>query len=59
LGISLVFGRVTADEPLVLVSQTAENGVIFSDGLEQDFLEFNAGTRATVTLAERKGLVMV
>ena len=35
---SLVFGRVTPETPLTLESQMAEHGVIFSDGLEKDFL---------------------
>jgi NAD kinase len=58
-GATLVFGRVTRDEPLVVVSQTPEAGVIFSDGVEKDFLEFNSGARATITLAEKKGLLAV
>jgi hypothetical protein len=37
----------------------AENGVIFSDGMEGDFLEFNAGTKATIGIAERQGLLVV
>jgi len=36
----------------------AENGVIFSDGIENDFLEFNSGTRAIIGIAERKGLLI-
>ena len=32
----------------------AENGVIFSDGIEKDFLEFNSGTQAVIGIAERK-----
>jgi hypothetical protein len=36
-GASLVFGRVTKETPLILESQMAENGVIFSDGIENDF----------------------
>ena len=52
---SLVVGRVTRDQPLVVVSQMAEAGVIFSDGIESDFLEFNAGTRAVIAPAEKKG----
>ncbi|HEV7905965.1 MAG TPA: hypothetical protein VGO96_19145 [Pyrinomonadaceae bacterium] len=56
---TLVFGRVTRDEPLVVVSQTPEAGVIFSDGVEKDFLEFNSGARATITLAEKKGRLAV
>lgn len=56
---NLVFGEVTADQPLVLVSHTPENGVIFSDGIEADYLEFNAGARVTLSIAPRVGhLVM-
>lgn len=54
-GATIVFGRVTDESPLVLESQMAENGVIFSDGIEQDFLEFNAGTKAVIGIAEKKG----
>lgn len=57
-GASLVFGRVTSDTPLLLQSQMAENGVIFSDGIEKDFLEFNSGTQATIGIAERKGVLV-
>ena len=58
-GTSLIFGRVTKKQPLVLESQMGENGVIFSDGIEHDFLEFNSGTKATISLAERKGYLVV
>ena len=56
---TIVFGRVTAREPLILVSQMPEHGVIFSDGLEQDFLEFRSGTRAIITIAEKRGCLGV
>ena len=52
---TLVFGAVTAREPLRLLSQMAENGVIFSDGIEADFLEFNSGAEARIMVADRKG----
>ncbi|MDI1248750.1 MAG: sugar kinase [Lacunisphaera sp.] len=55
---TLVFGRVTADHPLKIESHMPERGVIFSDGIEADFLEFNAGAHATIGLAERKGLLV-
>ena len=54
-GTSLVFGRVSPETPLILESRMAENGVIFSDGIEKDFLEFNSSTRAIIGIAERKG----
>ena len=57
-GVSLVFGRVNAESPLILESRMAENGVIFSDGIEKDFLEFNSGTLAVIGIAERKGLLV-
>lgn len=58
-GTSLVFGKVTARQPLVIESLMGENGVIFSDGIEQDFIEFNSGTKATISIAERKGRLVI
>lgn len=58
-GASLVFGKVTRKEPLKLISQMSENGVIFSDGIEADYLEFNSGTQAVVSVAEKKGYLVV
>jgi len=58
-GTSLVFGQVTPACPLRLTSRMPENGVIFSDGIESDFLEFNAGMEASIELAERRGLLVV
>jgi NAD kinase len=55
----MTFGKVTTKRPLVLTSQMPENGVIFSDGMETDFLQFNSGTQATVTLAEKKGYLVM
>lgn len=54
---TLVHGRIDRS-PLLVTSQMAENGVVFSDGVEQDFLDFNAGTLVTVTVAERKGMLV-
>jgi NAD kinase len=51
----IVFGKISAGSPLILVSQMPENGIIFSDGMESDFLEFNSGTQATITIADKKG----
>jgi hypothetical protein len=51
----LVYGEIGGGSPLRLVSQMAGYGVIFSDGIEADFLEFNAGMTATIGVAEREG----
>lgn len=53
-GSSIVCGAVTSATPLVLESQMPEGGVIFSDGVESDFLAFNAGSTATIGIAPRK-----
>ena len=57
-GASLVAGHIEANAPMTIVSEMAENGVVFSDGIEADFLEFNAGTRATIGIAERQGVLV-
>jgi len=56
---TLVFGKITSNRPLKLISQTPEVGVIFSDGIESDFVAFNSGTQATITVAEKKGHLVV
>lgn len=58
-GTKIVFGRVTKANPLIILSQMPENGVIFSDGMESDFLQFNSGIEATITLAEKRGRLVV
>lgn len=54
-----IFGQIYQDQPLRIVSQMPENGVIFSDGVENDFLEFNSGVTATIGLAEKRGHLVV
>jgi hypothetical protein len=49
-----VFGRIEGGDTLEVVSQMPQNGVIFSDGVEADYLEFNSGTIANVGLSEKK-----
>jgi NAD kinase len=51
----LVFGQADKRSPLLVRSLMAENGVIFSDGVESDFLEFTSGVTATISVADRVG----
>ena len=55
---SLVSGQIPAAMALTIESEMAEHGVIFSDGIESDFLAFNAGTKAVISTAERQGLLV-
>lgn len=56
---NLVYGVVNASKPLTLSSLMPENGVIFSDGIEADYLDFNSGAQAVITLAEKQGRLVV
>jgi hypothetical protein len=47
-------GIVTNQAKLVVESLMPSNGVIFSDGIESDFLKFNSGNIATIGLAKEK-----
>ncbi|MGH6617156.1 hypothetical protein [Sphingomonas sp.] len=46
-GTAMRFGKLAA-EPLGVVSRMNEGGVIFADGIEQDFLAFDWGRRVTL-----------
>jgi NAD kinase len=52
---SLVFGRVDKQAPLIVRSLMPDNGVIFSDGIETDFLAFTSGSTARIGTADRAG----
>ena len=56
---TLVYGTITPEKPLILNSHMAENGVIFSDGVEADFVAFNSGTKATIRVANKKTSLIV
>jgi NAD kinase len=56
---SMVFGCIKQGESFSIVSQMPDAGVIFSDGIESDFLSFNSGAIAQISLAERKAHLVV
>jgi hypothetical protein len=51
----LVFGAIPKKSELTLRSLMPEGGVLFSDGIEADYLDFNSGTVASISVAERVG----
>lgn len=55
----LVFGRVGNREKLTLRSLMPESGVIFSDGIEADYLGFSSGMVASIGVAARSGRLVV
>jgi NAD kinase len=50
--IGITTGILKGRNSLTIESLMPNNGVIFSDGIESDFLKFNSGTIATVGLAK-------
>ncbi len=54
-----VFGKITKGTELELVSRMPENGVIFSDGIENDAIDFCAGTIASIELSSKSGNLVV
>lgn len=55
----VVCGHVAPGTELRLVSRMADGGVIFSDGIEEDRLEWKAGLTARVRSAEKKARLVV
>jgi NAD kinase len=58
-GTSLVFGEISNGKSLILESLMPENGVVFSDGVEQDFIAFNSGCILSIGLAKHQGALVV
>lgn len=52
-GCDLDFGLLEAGQSVVLVSEMAEDGVVFADGIETDRVEFLDGQTITLSLADR------
>jgi NAD kinase len=55
----LVAGMLGPGEELVLESEMPSGGVIFSDGVEADFMKFESGARARVRAAARKACLVI
>jgi NAD kinase len=56
---SLVTGMLESGQELVLESLMPSGGVVFSDGMEADFLQFNSGATATVRAAGQRARLVV
>jgi NAD kinase len=58
-GTALTFGRLERGERAEVVSNMPVDGIIFSDGMEQDYLEFNTGRVAHIRVADRVGQLVL
>lgn len=57
--VGIVAGTLDPGDDLVLESRMPTGGVIFSDGMESDFLDFNSGFIAQVHAAKQKAHLVV
>jgi hypothetical protein len=57
--VGLVAGMIAPGEVLVIESRMPGGGVIFSDGMEADFLQFNSGASARIRIAGKKAHLVV
>lgn len=55
----IVAGTVRPAAPLAIESQMPSGGVIFSDGVEADRLDFNSGAIANIRIAQEKASLVV
>ncbi|RMG70897.1 MAG: hypothetical protein D6722_07910 [Bacteroidetes bacterium] len=58
-GVSLTAGPLGPEEGLEVASRMPRRGVIFSDGIVEDYLAFNAGAVARVGLAPEQARLLV
>lgn len=54
----IVYGKIDGRNPLKIVSKMPVNGVVFSDGIESDAMEFHSGSEILVSVAEKKGMLV-
>lgn len=55
----IVYGRIGKEDSFKITSKMAANGVVFSDGMESDAIEFNAGSEVEIGIADKKGKLVV
>ena len=56
---NIAFGEIERRQKPILTSHMPDYRVIFSDGIEADYLNFNSGSVATIGLAERTANLVV
>lgn len=56
---NIVYGYIDDAHPLIVESFMPQKGVIFSDGIEKDFLNFNSGAIVKIGLADSKAHIIV
>ena len=55
----IVFGQIGMKDHFHVTSKMPANGVVFSDGIESDVIEFNSGSEIEIKVASQKGHLVV
>jgi NAD kinase len=55
---NMVFGTIKSDTQFSIESKMGENGFIFSDGIQEDYLDFNYSVVANISVANLKGNIV-
>lgn len=55
---TVVFGMLSKGDPFRVLSKMPEKGVIFSDGMEEDEIEFNSGVEVSIGMAKTQGCLV-
>ena len=50
---------IEANQKLVMESLMPSGGVIFSDGIEADYLDFNSGATAQIRASDQRALLVM
>ncbi len=56
--VSLTAGVINNEQKIRIESLMPSNGIIFSDGIEADFLSFNSGTIVEIGIAQQKAMII-
>jgi hypothetical protein len=57
-GTQFTFGVIDKHHSLTITSHMADNGVVFGDGIEADYLSFNSGATAIVSVVNNKPSIL-
>jgi len=56
---NIIAGQIYFGEQLTIESFMPQNGIIFSDGIQSDYLEFNSGAIAEIGIAKEKAILVI
>ena len=56
---TVVFGTISKGDPFRVLSKMSEKGVIFSDGMEEDAIEFNSGVEVSIGMSKTEGCLVM